>query len=304
MVILHNFFCHISNFRSRMKQLLKEYGGWIPDAIYLRIMFYLYMGKRLHLHNPKTFSEKLQWLKLYNRKAEYTMMVDKYAVKDYVASIIGEDYIIPTLGVWDKPEDIEWHKLPNQFVLKTTHGGGNKGVVICRNKEKFNKIEAMAQLGQSLTQDIYRNFREWPYRDVRRRLMAEKYMSNKETEELEDYKFFCFNGVPKVMYIASDRNNPDEETKFDFFDMHFNHLPFTNGHPNSTKEIPIPKKFEEMKEIAAKLSQGIPHVRIDMYIINDKIYFGEMTFFHWSGLKPFVPEEWDEIFGSYITIPS
>lgn len=306
MILLRKIVNHLVNPRSDIKLILKKYGGWVPDSIYLRIMFFLYMGKPLHLRHPKTFSEKLQWLKLYNRKPEYTMMVDKYSVKDYVAKVIGDQYIIPTLGVWDRPDDIEWDKLPNQFVLKTTHGGGNKGVVICKDKKTFNKADAIDRLCQSLRQDIYRNFREWPYKNVKRRIMAEQFMENSSfsTDGLSDFKFFCFDGVPKAMYIATDRNNPNEETKFDFYDMKFNHLPFTNGHPNSTKEITIPEQFEEMKALASKLSKGFPHVRIDLYNINDKIYFGEMTFFHWSGLKPFVPEKWDKVFGSYLTLPS
>lgn len=304
-MIMQSILYYTKNPNLLLKKVMKKYGRWIPDSIYLRIMFYLYMGKRLNLHNPKTYSEKLQWLKLYNRNPEYTLMVDKYAVKDYVVKIVGEQYVIPTLGVWDNPEDIDWDTLPDQFVLKTTHGGGNKGVIICKDKLTFDKEDAFQRLHQSLRQDIYRNFREWPYKNVRRRIIAEKYMEDSEhpSSGLADYKFFCFDGEPKAMYIATDRNDPMEETKFDFFDMTFHHLPFTNGHPNSSKDIPVPTMFEEMKMFATKLSQGLPHVRIDMYVINNRIYFGEMTFFHWSGLKPFIPEKWDELFGSYLKLP-
>ena len=288
--------------RKALLVLFYKFGAWLPDSTYLRILFYLHMGKVLHLKHPKTFSEKIQWLKLYNRKPEYTTMVDKYAVKDYVAKIIGDQYIIPTLGVWDKPEEIDWDNLPDRFVLKTTNGGGSKGVVICKNKATFDKATAIQDLNTALRRDIYKRFREWPYKNVPKRIIVEKYMED-ESGELRDYKFFCFDGEPKAMFIASDRLDKNEETKFDFYDMDFNHLPITNGHSNATIKIDMPRGFEEMKHLAAKLSKGIPHVRIDLYDINGKVYFGEFTFFHWSGMKPFKPIEWNYTFGNWIELP-
>ena len=227
-------------------------------------------------------------------------MVDKYEAKKYVASIIGEEYIIPTLGVWERFDDIDFDKLPQQFVLKTSHDSG--GVVICRDKSKFDKAAARKKLEKSLRHDYYKTSKEWPYKNVKRRIIAEEYMED-ESGELKDYKFFCFDGVPKALFIATDRFTVGEETKFDFFDMEFNHLPFINGHPNANIKINKPNGFEQMQELVAKLSAGIPHLRVDFYNINGRIYFGELTFYHWSGLVPFVPREWDYIFGQYIQLP-
>lgn len=283
------------------RSMLKKYGKWLPDEIYVRWMFRLCIGYKLDLNSPKTFNEKIQWLKLYNRKPEYTKMVDKYAVKKHVASIIGDEYVIPTLGVWDKPKDIEWEKLPAQFVLKTTHGGGNTGVIICRDKNSFDKEKAIVKLNMSLKQDIYRTLREWPYKNVTRRIIAESYMEDKFTGELRDYKFFCFDGKVKALFIATERGTGN--VKFDFFDENFNHLDLVQIHPLSGLPIQKPKCFEKMKEVASQLSKGLPHVRIDLYEVNGKIYFGEYTFYHHGGVVPFHPERWDEIFGSWINLP-
>lgn len=271
------------------------------DETYLKKLFRLSMGKELDLENPKTYSEKLQWLKLYDRKELYTRLVDKAEVKEYVAQKLGEEYIIPTLGVWDRFSDIDFSSLPEQFVLKCTHDSG--GLVICRDKEKVDWKKAGKRLEKCRKTNYYYSKREWPYKDVKPRILAEEYMVDESGTELKDYKFFCFDGVPKVMFIASDRANPNEETKFDFFDMDFQHLPFTNGHPNAKIPPKKPQSFEKMKELAARLSEGIPQVRVDFYDINGKIYFGEMTFFHWSGLMPFKPESWDEKMGDWIKLP-
>ena len=276
--------------------------NWIDDKLYLEIAYRIAMGKKLSLDNPQTFNEKLQWLKLYDRKPVYTQMVDKYEAKKYVANIIGEQHIIPTLGVWDRFDDIDFDKLPNQFVLKCTHDSG--GLVICKDKEKLNIEKARNIINGCLRNNYYWGQREWPYKGVRPRILAEKYMVDESGYELKDYKWFCFNGEPKALFIATDRSNPKEDTKFDFFDMDFNHLPFTNGHPNAKKEIRRPEGFDEMRALSEKLSKGIPHVRVDFYDINGHIYFGELTFSHWSGMCPFVPEEWDYTFGSWIKLPS
>jgi hypothetical protein len=269
------------------------------DEIYLKILYYCYMHKKLNLKDPLTYNEKLQWLKLYDRKAIYTQLVDKAAAKDYVAERIGKDYIIPTLGVYDNFAEIDFEKLPDQFVLKTTHDSG--GVVICHDKTSFDFENAEIILSKSLKRNFYLEAREWPYKDVKPRIIAEKYMED-ETGELRDYKFFCFDGEVKAMFIATDRYK-NEETKFDFFDENYNHLPFTNGHPNAAIPPSKPLRFEEMKQLAAKLSKGIPQVRVDFYEIQGKVYFGEMTFFHWSGMVPFKPAQWDYTFGSWIKLP-
>lgn len=274
----------------------------LPDKTYIKLEYYRHMGKRLNLKNPQTFNEKLQWLKLYDRNPEYTKMVDKYEAKKYIADIIGEEYVIKTLGVWNKFEDIDFDTLPNQFVLKTTHDSG--GVVICKDKSQFDIEKAYEKLNRSLKRDYYKVHREWPYKNVVPRIIAEQYMENSETTDLRDYKFFAFSGETKAMFIATERANETEETKFDFFDDNFNHLDFTNGHPKADKLPKKPAGFEEMKILANKLSKDIPHIRVDFYEANGKIYIGELTFFHWGGLVPFEPYEWDEKFGSWIKLPN
>ena len=285
--------------------LILSKSGWIlplmSDELYLKLRFRLRMSKKLNLENPQTYNEKLQWLKLYYRKPEFSIMVDKAAAKDYVAKIIGEEHIIPTFGVYSRVEDINWDGLPQQFVVKCTHDSG--GIVVCKDKSKLDIEAAKKKLTKGLKHTYYWKNREWPYKNVPRRLIVEQYMEDESGYELKDYKFFCFDGEPKALFIATDRGNRNEETKFDFFDMNFNHLPFTNGHPNATRTIKKPVGFEKMKEITRKLSQGLPHVRVDLYDVNGHIYFGELTFFHWSGMMPFVPEEWDYKFGSWITLP-
>lgn len=280
--------------KHRLAQLL-------PDKIYLQIYYRRIFGRKLNLKEPKTFNEKIQWLKLYDRNPTYSKMVDKYEAKNYVENKIGKEYIIPTLGVWEEFDKINFSELPNQFVLKTTHDSG--GVVIVKDKDKMNLVKTKKNIEDSLNNNYYLQGREWPYKNVKHRIIAEKYMVDESGYELKDYKFFCFNGIAKVMFIASDRQNTNEETKFDFFDMEFNHLPFTNGHPNSNKIIIKPKSFEKMKKLAEILSEGIPQVRIDFYDINGNIYFGEMTFSHWSGFVPFIPDEWDYRLGSMINLP-
>lgn len=275
---------------------------WIKsDSFYLKIRYYCRLRKKLDLNNPQTYNEKLQWLKIHDRKPFYTTMVDKIEAKNYVASIIGEDYIIPTIGIYDSVEDINWSELPNQFVLKCTHDSG--GIVICSDKTKLDIDKAKKTLAKGLKTSYYYRNREWPYKDVKPRIICEKYMVDESGYELKDYKWFCFDGKVKALFIATDRTNANEETKFDFFDENFNHLPLTNGHPNSSKKLQKPIGFEKMKNLATVLSKGIPHLRVDFYDINGKIYFGELTFFHWSGMMPFEPEEWDYTFGSWINLP-
>lgn len=291
----------INNPRILLLRFLDRFGIILSDRAFLRCKFKLLMGYKLDLKSPQSYSEKLQWLKLYDRRPEYTKMVDKYAVKEYVASLIGQEYIIPTLGVWDNPEMIEWDILPNQFVLKCTHDSG--GVVICKDKLSIDKEAAIKKLTRGLKKNYFYPNREWPYKNVRPRVIAEEYKVDPHFQELRDYKFFCFNGEVKALFIATDRNKGDKATRFDFFDADFNHLPFTNGHPNAIVPPQKPMMFEEMKNLAKILSAGIPHVRIDFYEVGNIVYFGEMTFFHWSGMKPFDPKEWDNKFGEWLVLP-
>ena len=272
---------------------------WLADKPCLRLIYWARTGKCLDLKNPRTFNEKLQWLKLYDRKPEYITMVDKYEAKAYIAQRIGREYIIPTLGIWDRFEDIDFEALPDQFVLKCTHDSG--GLVIVRDKAKLDKDAAKAKIGKSLKQNYYLHGREWPYKDVKPRIIAEEYMEDTANDALTDYKFFCFHGVPKLMYISKDRGN---EPRTDFFDMDFNHLPIEVRDPNAEIMPEKPKQFEQMRKIAGQLSEGIPHLRVDFYLINERIYIGELTFFHMSGFTQIKPAEWNEKMGSWITLPT
>ncbi len=277
-----------------------------PDKLYLSLRFRCRMGYWINWKNPKTFSEKIQWLKIYDRKPEYTTMADKYAVKDYVARRIGKEYVIPTLGVWDKPEDIEWEKLPEKFVLKTTHGGGGNGVIICRDKANFDRRAAVRKLAKAFKADIYSGFREWPYKNVPRRIIAETLLEDDgagpHPKDLWDYKFFCFGGEPKYCQVIRDRNA--RET-IDFYDMTWKHMPFVGLKPaveNGLKPVPAPPHFDALKNICRELSRGIPFARIDLYCVNAKNYFGEITFFPASGMGTFVPEEWNEKLGNLLKL--
>lgn len=273
----------------------------MPDEEYLKKQWRAKFHRELNLDNPQTFNEKLQWLKLYDRKPVYTMMVDKFAVKEYVSNLIGSEYVIPCLGVWERFEDINFDKLPDQFVLKCTHDSG--GLYVCKNKAAMNVEAVKKKLTGCLQRNYYECGREWPYKNVKPRIIAEQYMEDTETKELRDYKFFCFGGVSKLIYIATDRQKEGEETKFDFFDMQFSHLPIRNGHPNAAVPPQKPVCFDKMKELAETLSKDIPMVRVDFFEVNGKVYFGELTFSHLSGMTPFEPDEWDMILGSWIKLP-
>ena len=303
---IHSLFCNPRHF---VAALLYRFGGWIPDEMYLRIIYWLNLRKRLNLDHPQTFTEKLQWLKLYYRHPQLTTLVDKLEVKKIVAEIIGEEYVIPTLGSWSSVEEIEWDKLPNQFVLKTNHDGGNFGIIICKDKSNFEYKKSIKELEKSMNRNTFALGREWPYKNVKRQIFAEQYIEDKSIGELLDYKFFCFEGKPRFLYIASGRQGSNENARFDYYDLEFNHLDILqSGRKNSIVSIPKPSCFNEMISIAEKLSsvlvndKKIPHVRVDLYQIDGKIYFGEYTFFHSGGLAEFYPPKYDSIFGDYIIL--
>lgn len=278
----------------------KEY---IPDRILLKYYYHYIMGEKLNLKKPTTFCEKIQWLKLYNRREDYTIMVNKDSAKNYVAKKIGDQYIIPTIGVWEKPEDIEWDKLPDKFVLKTTHGGGNNGVVICKDKSAFCKMNAISKLNESMQIDLYNEYREWPYKNVKKRIIAEAFLNNGKDEDLPDYKFFCFDGVPMFCQVIRNRNSKES---IDFYDMDWKHQEFVGLTPvasNGLTPVARPQALEEMKNICRKLSQGIPFVRVDLYEIKSAIYFGELTFFPASGFGKFTPDVWNERLGNMLKLP-
>lgn len=271
----------------------------MPDKLYIQLLYQSRFGKRCDLYNPRTFNEKLNWLKLNDRKDFYTTLADKYAVRTYIKEKIGEGYLIPLLGTWDNVEDINIDILPEQFVLKCNHD--SESVVVCKNKSEFDWNLAKRKLKKALMKNYYYEGREWVYKNIPRKIIAEKYMVDSVSEELSDYKFFCFDGVPKAMYVATDRGKKD--VKFDFFDMEFNHLEIKQHYSNTDKSLKKPYNWDKMVEIASKLSQGFPHVRVDLYEADGKLYFGELTFYHLGGLIPFDDEAWDLSFGEWLTLP-
>lgn len=277
----------------------KGLGYLIPDTLYLQCAYYNTFGKKLNLKNPKTFNEKLQWLKLYDRKPIYTTMVDKYAAKKYVADIIGEEYIIPTLGVWDRFEDIDFTSLPNQFVLKCTHDSG--GLVICKDKSMLNIEDARRKINDSLKRDYYLNGREWPYKNVPRRIIAEKYMSKSDGSIPEDYKVLNFNGNPGIIQVDLDRFINHKKK---LFLPNWTELNFDFNYPTEKEySLKKPDTLNEMLGLARKLSKEFSFLRTDFYVIDDRIYFGELTLFPASGFGKFSPEEWDERIGKWISLP-
>lgn len=273
----------------------------IPDKTYLKIKFRIKFNRKLNLKQPQTFNEKLQWLKLYDRNSEYTKMVDKYEAKKYVENIIGKEYIIPTLAIYDKFDDIEWDKLPNEFVIKCTHDSG--GLVICKDKTKLDIKSAKKKINKCLHRNFYYLGREWVYKNLKAKILIEKYMGTQDQEELVDYKFFCLNGEPKFLYISEGLEN-HATAKMSFVDMEYNMEKFHRKDYKTFEKLPAkPINFEKMKKLAKILSKDIPFLRVDFYEIEGKIYFGELTFFPCSGYMPFKPEKYDKILGDMLELP-
>ena len=276
--------------------------SFLPDALYLRIFYFATTGRMLHLKNPKGYNEKLQWLKLHARNPAYRELVDKLALREHIKACLGEDYLFPLLGQWRTFDEIDFSTLPEQFVLKCNHDSGSTKVIT--NKSAMTQEEKRllkAHFDRKMKHDFYYAGREYPYKGIQRYILAEQLMVDESdpSHSLEDYKFFCFDGEPKLMFVATDRST---DCRFDFFDMDFNHLDIQNIHPNADKPIQKPEKFEEMKQIAAELSKGMRQVRIDLYELNGRIYFGEYTFFHGGGFRLFEPEEWERRLGDWIEI--
>lgn len=276
----------------------------MSDEEFLKRKFLVRIGKELDLDNPKTFNEKLQWLKLYDRRPEYTAMVDKYLVRDYIREKLGEEYLIPLIGAWDSPDEIDFDALPDQFVLKCNHNSG-VGMYICRDKSKMDVDKVKRELRRGLAQDYFLMGREWPYKDVKRKIICEKFMSDSEgAADFTDYKFFCFDGKVDSVMVCLERSSGN--TKFYFFDEKWE-LKRLNVRGKNAPEgftLPKPECMDEMFKIAAELSVGMPFVRVDLYQSNSQIYFGELTFFPDSGFDANLLPETDEYFGSLINLNS
>ena len=271
------------------------------DKRFLEKKYKLHFNKRLKFDDISTFNEKLQWLKLNDRKPEYTTMVDKYKVREYISKLIGEQYLIPLLGVWDNPDEIDFDALPEKFVLKCNHNSG-LGMCICKDKNSLDINKVKKELRRGLKQDYYLTGREWPYKNVKRKIIAEQFMKSDEGG-LTDYKVHCFNGVPKLILVCKDRFTKTGLTE-DFFDVEWNHLDVKRPKQNnSSTPIAKPDELDEILKLSAKLSKNIPFLRTDFYIIEGKVYFSELTFYPASGFEKFEPEKWDEILGEWLVLP-
>lgn len=299
------------NFSKRVRRFIGVRASqfkFLDDETSLRLLFWSVMGKKLNLESPNTFNEKIQWLKLHDRNPDYQRMVDKITAKEWAASRIGEEHIIPTIRVWDNADDIVLEDMPDQFVLKTNHDSGT--VCICKDKKEFDFPKAKHRLKKSLNKNFFFQSREWPYKDIKPLIFAEQYIpsfdasgddsSRCRTGGIVDYKFLCYNGVCKYLFTCTGRETGD--LRVDFFDLEWNHLPFERHYPNADIQIAQPKSLQRMIEIAEVLSKGIPFVRVDLYQDSEQIYFGEMTLYPGAGLEEFTPPEWDLVLGEPIDI--
>ena len=277
----------------------------MPDESFLRLIWKARFGTDLDLLSPQSFNEKMQWLKLYDRDPLQTKLVDKYAVKDYVSARIGSEHVIPTIGVWDSPEQIDFSSLPDRFVLKCNHTSG-AGLILCKDKSLLDQKAALSKLQHAMKQDYYLTYREWTYKDVPRKILAEPYMEDRKAaalglDTLPVYKFFCFEGEPRIIQTIQNDKMPNES--IDYFDCEWNLLNLRQNYPNSSVPTAKPETLSEMRLIAKELSSGFHFVRIDLYEINSVVFFSEYTFFSDAGMAPFDPEEWNTVLGSWISIP-
>lgn len=288
----------------RSKLATRGWYFWMSDKTFSKNEFKIKMGQKLDLKNPKTFNQKLQWIKLNMHNPEFVDMVDKCEAKKFAAKVIGEDKIIPTLGVWNKFEEIDFAALPEQFVLKCTHDSG--GLAICKDKAKFDKEKARRKIKTSLKNNFYWRYREWAYKNIKPRIIAEQYLEDGKTDDgLTDYKFFCFGGQPKLLYVSQGLRN-HATASISFYDMDGNEMPFhRSDYKTMGKDFKMPENFDELKNVAEQLASAIdvPFVRIDLYSVCGKIYFSEITFYPNAGLIPFEPVEWDTKLGEWIKLP-
>ena len=284
---------------ARLLVALDHYGflRWLGDKAYLKLLSSLIFGKPFNLDSPQTFNEKLNWLKINDRKPRYTLMADKYEVKKMIQEMnLNGLKTAECYGVWQTFGDIDFENLPQRFVLKATHD--SSGAVICRDKSEFDALKMRKRFNHLLSLNNYRGGREWIYKDIPPRIMAEEFLDDGSGHELTDYKFWCFNGEPKYMYITNKGTSIYEN----FYDMDFNIVPINHGFPRKEPEYDCPAEFGQMKEFASLLSQGIPFVRVDFFVIKGEVYFGEFTFYDWGGLRPFHPEKWDYDLGTSLNL--
>jgi len=282
-----------------MKIFIKNCMVIIPDSIYLKFRYKHYTGKKLNLSNPKTFNEKLQWLKLHNRKQEYTIMADKVKAKEYITNLLGTEYVIPTLGVWKKAEDVDFDVLPDKFVIKCNHNSG-LGMYVCTDKSKMDVEKVRLGLKAGLRENYFACDREWPYKNIERRIIAEEFLDDGSGHGLIDYKVFSFNGEPRLIQVDFDRFTGHKKnlytTQWDLCNFEFNYP----SHPEF--EIPKPKQLDKILDASRILSKGHPYLRTDFYVVGENVYVGEITFFPASGYGQFTPEEYDRIFGDMIEL--
>ena len=274
----------------------------MSDEEYIRLKFSENVGGVLNLECPQTLTDKLNWLKLHCKRPEFTQMVDKYEVKKYVSEKIGEQYVVPLYGVWNHFDEIDFDELPDSFVLKVTHNSG--GLVICKDKSQFDKNTARQKLEDALKINYYTLSREYPYKDVKPRIIAEKYIPNLGNEDSVEYKLSCFNGKVKFTTVCKGLAHDSYDVRTnDHYDRDGNILPFYVLYKNANPPIPLPRQIDEMIRIAEILAEGIPYVRVDLYVNNEQVLFGEMTFFTWGGFIQFTPKEWDRTMGDWLTLP-
>ena len=290
----------ISKPKSLFVKTLQLLSPMMTDKPYLKLFFPLMTGYKLDLENPQTYNQKLQWLNLNYRNPLLCKLADKHEVKNYVKEMVGEEYVVKSYGVWNSFDEIDFNKLPSQFVLKTTHDSG--GIVICKDKSALDIDKARKKINRHLKKNLFYKYREWVYKNIEPRIIAEEFLVDESKVELKDYKFFCFNGEPKAMFIATGRQAG--KTRFDFYDINFNHLDIVQGYPQSGRVVEKPQNYDLMVALAGKLSKGLPHVRVDFYNIGGKILLGELTFFHFAGVEPFQPQKWDYEFGSWLDLPT
>ena len=278
----------------------RKFFRFLPDMVFLRIKYRLLMKRKLNLRNPKAFNEKIQWLKVYDRKPEYTSLVDKYAARKFVGGLIGEEYLVPLIGVYQKFEDIDFNILPGEFVLKPNHTSGD--IFLCGDKSKLNHKKLKSLTEKWIKREFFWYGREWPYKNITPLIICEKFLRDDSIGEVRDYKFLCYDGEPKCSFVCSNRGK-EGDLKVDFFDVDWTRLPFERHYRRSEGDIPKPKNYETMLKFASKLSLNIPFLRVDFYECNDHLYFGELTFYPGSGFEEFSPESYDYLLGSWLQLP-